>query len=254
VRQWFEFQGGEFLRFSGDDDVWVFVNGRLTVDLGGIHSELIGSIELSADGNDSELCLQDTFGGAAPCQFIDVPVNPNGVNEIVVFQAERHVTESNYTLSLRGFNAPVTTCESVCGDGVVTPDETCDDGLQNGTGYNFCGTNCTPGPRCGDGVIEPELEDCDNGVNRDGYLVSEDSCAPGCKTPPRCGDSVVDFQSGEQCDDGVNDDSYGGCSSACLLGPRCGDGEVNGPEQCDDGNRRNGDGCDVSCRFERVPA
>ena len=164
------------------------------------------------------------------------------------------MTESNYTLSLRGFNAPVTTCRSVCGDGVVTPDETCDDGAQNGTGYNFCNTDCTPGPRCGDGVIEPELEDCDNGVNRDGYLVSEDSCAPGCKTPPRCGDSVVDFQSGEQCDDGVNDDSYGGCSSSCLLGPRCGDGDVNGPEQCDDGNRRNGDGCDVSCRFERVPA
>ena len=31
---------------------------------------------------------------------------PFDVNEIAVFQAERNVTESNYTLTLRGFEAP----------------------------------------------------------------------------------------------------------------------------------------------------
>src|SRR5690606_14161509 len=164
-----------------------FVNGLLTVDLGGIHGELFGSIELSDDGQGSTLCLEDTVGAGEVCEPIDVPVNPLGVNEIVVFQAERHVVESNYTLTLRGFNAPVTACVSDCGDGVVTPDETCDDGPLNGAGYGQCTDACVPGPRCGDGVVDPEQEQCDNGANRDGYQLSSGSCAPGCVTPSRCG-------------------------------------------------------------------
>ncbi|MEO8181264.1 MAG: DUF4215 domain-containing protein [Deltaproteobacteria bacterium] len=253
VRQWFETTPeGELLEFTGDDDVWVFVNGQLTVDLGGIHSEILGSIELTEDGQNSILTVQDVAGGATATSTIDVPISLNSVNEIVVFQAERHVTESNYTLTLRGFNAPVTTCQSVCGDGFVTPDETCDDGPLNGTGYDRCAANCTPGPRCGDGLTNgPEA--CDNGFNQDAYETSPDSCAPGCVRAPHCGDAVVDASFREQCDDGVNDGSYGGCTAECLLGPRCGDGLPNGTEACDDGNRRNGDGCNVNCQRERNP-
>ena len=33
----------------------------------------------------------------------------------------------------------------------------------------------------------------------------------------------------------------------------CGDGFIGGNEECDDGNRRNGDGCDRRCRIEEVP-
>lgn len=78
----------------------------------------------------------------------------------------------------------------------------------------------------------------------------ENACSPGCVLPPLCGDGLIDASFGEECDDGVNDGSYGGCTSSCKLGPRCGDNAVQAEEECDDGNRTNGDGCNVNCKEE----
>ncbi|MEM9418220.1 MAG: fibro-slime domain-containing protein [Planctomycetota bacterium] len=66
-------------KFVGDDDVWVFINGKLAVDIGGVHGQANGEVNL--DNVASDLGLE-----------------PNGTYELVLFFAERHVTESNFRI------------------------------------------------------------------------------------------------------------------------------------------------------------
>jgi len=93
---------------------------------------------------------------------------------------------------------------------------------------------------CGNGVIEAG-EACD-----DGNTENNDGCLASCEVSS-CGDGYVN-QGVEACDDGVNDGSYGGCAANCMsLAPYCGDGQINGPEDCDDGNDDLADGCLDNC-------
>ncbi len=100
---------------------------------------------------------------------------------------------------------------------------------------------------CGDGTVTAPCEKCDAGpANSDG---APDTCRTTCALPS-CGDGVVDGL--EDCDDG-NNRGCDGCDAECDLEPGyvCGDGAVSTDceEQCDDGPG-NDDGLPNACRTD----
>jgi cysteine-rich repeat protein len=161
---------------------------------------------------------------------------------------------------------------SVCGDGIVSANEECDD--LNADNTDDCTDSCLLAS-CGDGYLWAGNEGCD-----DGNLDDTDDCTSAC-TIATCGDGVA-WANNEACDDGNGDDTDG-CTSACIeatcgdglvwvgnetcddgndgddhdecldgcVAASCGDGFIwAGNENCDDGNADPDDGCDTACLTE----
>lgn len=127
-----------------------------------------------------------------------------------------------------------------CGNGVVDPGETCDNGPQNSDNGD-CTSICLKG-LCGDGLLHnigAGLEECDNGPDNG----PSKSCKLGCKLN-KCGDG--DLGPDEACDDG-NLVDLDACSNTCVA-TFCGDGTTQLLEECDDGNAVITDTCWPNCK------
>ena len=264
ARYYFVYDGtaGISLSFYGDDDLFIFINGVLVLDLGGVHQQLPGKVSVNGSPGDASVteggCLDAagnitgvTAGSAACSPTNTTPLPPTAatpddfrvrtvplglvtgkVYEIAIFGADRHPPESNYQLTLSGFATTRSACQPRCGDGAVTGGEECD---------------------CGDGTVAVPAT-CPGSNDNPSY----GGCTSQCKWGPYCGDGVTN--GAEQCDNGTNTDSYGSssanaCAPGCKLPARCGDGivQTDFDEECDDGSKNgtssNGyGGCTSTCK------
>lgn len=75
IQATFVYQPGQYFDFLGDDDVWVFINNRLAVDIGGQHAQVAGAVDL------------DTLG-----------LVPGETYPFHIFYAERHTSSSNFRM------------------------------------------------------------------------------------------------------------------------------------------------------------
>ena len=124
----FNYVGHEYFMFLGDDDVWVYVNGVLVLDIGGIHQPRCRRIDLSHAYPSYETKAGDTFIRETLCNWPfteskysfaksdgtiydgDHPITlvPGGTYSLDIFHAERCKSGSSFQMETDMKLRPVT--------------------------------------------------------------------------------------------------------------------------------------------------
>jgi fibro-slime domain-containing protein len=81
----FTYQANQTFSVTGNHDIWVFINNKLAIDLGGVHGPATGNLTLDA----------------TTAAFLSL--TPGGVYNFNIFQANRHqiISEFNFSTSIK---------------------------------------------------------------------------------------------------------------------------------------------------------
>jgi cysteine-rich repeat protein len=131
----------------------------------------------------------------------------------------------------------------------------CEDGNACTTGDTCAAAACVPGTgvlKCSD--ANPCTDDGCNPAVGCFFVNNSAPCSDGdaCTHPDKCTDGTCKAGPPKVCPDDANTCTLESCSPAagCVtqkLPSCCGNGIVEPPEKCDDGNQASGDGCQADC-------
>ncbi len=88
-----KYGGFGLITIEGDDDIWIFINGNLAVDLGGCHSPQRAAVNLLYD-------QEKYIDGKSLKYNSSLDILENQYVEVRIFHAERHSTGSTFNLKL----------------------------------------------------------------------------------------------------------------------------------------------------------
>ena len=218
----FRYNGGETFRFTGDDDLWVFINDKLAIDLGGVHGAETAEVNLDQ-------------------QAVALGIETGKSYKLDLFFAERHTDQSSFridtTLALSACTCVPSAevcdgkdnnCNGVVDESAIDAGAPCTPtGVEPIVGECKPGTSvCTAGALTCQNYQGPKPEVCDGKDNNcngktdedvtvlsDGNPCTVDACDPVT--------GLVTYNSapvGTSCDDGNTCNGVDICQTTCPAG------------------------------------